>query len=211
MKKILLLFVVLSLASSCKEQVKKTKINNETANAELIQKAKDFQYKLNLQYADKKESPLDSVDFVKFRALDFYPIDGKYIVKASFVKNDYPVPFEMTTTTDRKPIYQKYGMLTFTIDSKEYQLATYQSLDPKDSEEDKQYVSVPFTDSTSGNESYGGGRYVDLKLPLNPEVILDFNQAYNPYCAYSHRWSCVIPPKENNLDVAIRAGVKKYH
>jgi uncharacterized protein (DUF1684 family) len=173
--------------------------------------AKEAQHKLNLQYADKDKSPLDSVDFTNFRSLDFFPINLKYAVKANFTKNDFPIPIVMSTSTNRKPIYQKYGTLSFTINGKEYDLSVFQSLDPNDSDEEKQYVSVPFTDLTSGKETYGGGRYLDLKLPLNSIITLDFNQAYNPYCAYSHRWSCLIPPKENDLKIAIKAGIKKYH
>lgn len=205
MKPLFLLFLVLSF-TACTQQNSTTKKQQN-----LLEAAKEAQYKLNLQYADKEKSPLDSADFTRFRQLDFFPTTSKYIVKAFFVKNEFPVPFEMNTSTDRRPIYQKYGTLHFQIDGKEYQLAAYQSLDPRNSEEDKQYISVPFTDLTSGNESYGGGRYIDLKLPLSSSVVLDFNQAYNPYCAYSHKWSCIIPPQENSLKIAIKAGVKKYH
>ncbi len=175
----------------------------------LVKQAKEVQYQLNLEYADKAKTPLDSIDFIHFRNLDFYPISLKYIVKANFEKNTFPVPFEMATSTDRKPLYQKYGTLTFTLDNQEYQLAVYQDMDPKEAYKD--YLFVPFTDLTNTTETYGGGRYIDLKQPLAPIVTLDFNRAYNPYCAYSHRWSCVIPPKENDLPVAIKAGVKKFH
>lgn len=70
---------------------------------------------------------------------------------------------------------------------------------------------MPFTDLTSGEESYGGGRYLDLDGPLGEEVELDLNRAYNPYCAYGGAYSCPIPPPENHLEVAVRAGVMKYH
>jgi uncharacterized protein (DUF1684 family) len=202
-KKIVILVGLMGILVAC-AQNKQTKEQNKQ-----LQAAQDFQYNLNIEYADKTKSPLDSIDFVKFRSLDFYPIDIKYIVKASFVKNDFPVPFEMATSTDRKPLYQKYGTLAFTLDGKEYTLAVYQDLDSD--EEYKDYLFVPFTDLTNNSETYGGGRYIDLKQPLDQEVLLDFNQAYNPYCAYSHRWSCVIPPKENDLQVAIKAGVKKFY
>lgn len=205
MKPFFLLYLILSI-TACSQQNSVAKKQQNLLNA-----AKEAQYKLNLQYADKEKSPLDSADLARFRQLDFFPITSKYIVKASFVKNEFPVPFKMNTSTDRRPVYQKYGTLYFEMDGEKHQLAAYQSLDPRNSEEDKQYISVPFTDLTSGKESYGGGRYIDLKLPLNALVVLDFNQAYNPYCAYSHRWSCIIPPQENALKVAIKAGVKKYH
>jgi uncharacterized protein (DUF1684 family) len=74
----------------------------------------------------------------------------------------------------------------------------------------KNHIFVPFTDLTTGSESYGGGRYVDLELPFSDKVIIDFNRAYNPYCAYNHKYSCAIPPEENHLNVAIKAGVKAF-
>jgi len=196
----------LTSLTACSQQ------NNLTKEQEtLLVSSKEAQHKLNLQYADKEESPLTDADFKKFRSLDFYPIDLKYIIKADFVKNEFPVPFEMATTTDRKPIYQKYGELHFTLDSVTCILPVYQNMAKNIPEKYKNHIFVPFTDLTTGKESYGGGRYVDLELPFNQTVIIDFNKAYNPYCAYSHRYSCAVPPKENDLKVAIKAGVKKFH
>jgi uncharacterized protein (DUF1684 family) len=205
MIRFLYFFMTISLFIAC---------NSQSLSKEqqvIYDASKEAQHKLNVQYADKDESPLDSIDFVKFRKLDFFPIDLKYAVKATFSKNEFPVPIEMTTSTDRKPVYQKYGTLSFSIDNEKYELSVFQSLDPRNTEEEKKYLSVPFTDLTSGKETYGGGRYIDLIAPLDTEVLLDFNHAYNPYCAYSHRWSCLVPPKENDLKVAIKAGVKKFH
>ncbi len=176
-----------------------------------LEAAKVVQHELNLQYADKEKSPLTEEDFITFKSLDFFPIDLKYIVKASFIQNDFPVPFEMATSTERKPMYQKHGSLYFKIDDVKCELPVYQSLSLTQKEEYKNYLFVPFTDLTNAKETYGGGRYLDLELPLDSQVILDFNRAYNPYCAYNHKYSCVIPPKENNLEVAIKAGVKAFH
>lgn len=192
----------LGMVLSCTPQKPAKKVSK-------IQAAKDFQYQLNLEFADKEKSPLDSIDFVQFRQLDFFPVSAKYIVTASFEKNEYPSPFAMSTSTDRKALYQKYGTLHFTLNGQNLSLAVYQDLEPDEAYKD--YLFVPFTDQTNGEETYGGGRYIDLKQPLGAVVTLDFNQAYNPYCAYSHRWSCVIPPKENDLKVAVKAGVKKFH
>ena len=72
------------------------------------------------------------------------------------------------------------------------------------------YLFLPYTDLTSGDGSYGGGKYLDLKTPEGNTIIIDFNKAYNPYCAYSHRYSCPVPPEENDLLVRIEAGVRVY-
>lgn len=193
--------IILPLVSSCQTE----------KNTETIKSIEAFQYKLNLEYANPEESPLMEEDLAHFTQLEFYPIDLKYRVIARFTKNENPIPFEMATTTDRKPMYQKYGTLYFQIDGQDCKLAVYQSIDLLSSTAYQDYLFVPYTDKTSGSTSYGGGRYIDLILPLSDEVTLDFNQSYNPYCAYNHKYSCVVPPKENDLAVAIKAGVKKFH
>lgn len=203
MKKLIFILVVLLVFTSCKTE--------QTPEQEAVNAAKEVQHKLNLQYADRKNSPLTDADFKKFRSLDFYPVATKYIITTKFVRNDNPVPFELATTTDRKPMYQKYGTLFFTLDGVACELSVYQNMESlKPGAKYKNHIFVPFTDLTTGGESYGGGRYVDLELPFTSEVIVDFNRAYNPYCAYNHKYSCVIPPEENDLPVAIKAGVKAF-
>ena len=174
-----------------------------------------FQTGLNGDFSDKEKTPLTETDLKVFikekKGLDFYPIDLKYRVMATFERNQYPIPFEMQTTTDRKPRYQKYGVLHFEMDGVKCQLTVYQNLDLMKKPEYKNYLFIPFTDKTNGVESYGGGRYLDLEGPLTSRVVLDFNKAYNPSCAYNAKYSCPIPPKENTLKVEIKAGVKKFH
>ncbi|RYD73146.1 MAG: DUF1684 domain-containing protein [Sphingobacteriales bacterium] len=96
------------------------------------------------------------------------------------------------------------------IDGKSFKLNIYQSQDLKKIEKYKNSLFLPFTDLTSGVESYGGGRYVDLEIPEGELIPIDFNTAYNPYCAYNHKYSCPIPPQENDLAIEIKAGVKKF-
>ena len=203
MKYFSILFI-LTLFVSCSQ-------NRSKQDELLLKDSKETQHKLNLQYADKEKSPLTDTDFKTFRSLDFYKIDLKYIIKANFIKNDFPVSFKMATTTDREPIYQKYGTLHFTLDGVACTLSVYQNMADDIPEKYKNHIFVPFTDLTTGKDSSGGGRYIDLELPFDTTVIIDFNKAYNPYCAYNHKYSCAVPPKENDLKVAIRAGVKKFH
>lgn len=117
----------------------------------------------------------------------------------------------MKTSTSRLPMYEKYGELHFTIDGKICKLNVYRSLDLKKTDEYKDYLFLPFSDTTNGNETYLGGRYIDLKITDGNTMVIDFNKAYNPYCAYNSKYSCPAVPQENVLDVAIRAGVKKFH
>ena len=116
----------------------------------------------------------------------------------------------MPTSTDRTPIYRRYGYVDFLIDSISLKLTVYQNIDllKRDRKKFKNYLFIPFKDKTTRNETYGGGRFLDFEIPENENASLDFNLAYNPYCAYSHRYSCPIPPEENTLQIEIKAGEK---
>lgn len=170
-----------------------------------------FQQKMNAEFADSLSSPLSKEDLANFKALDFFPIDEKFIVKAKFVLSRNQRAFKMKTSTERTPMYIKYGELHFTIEGKALQLSVYKNIELGLKPGFKDYLFLPFTDVTSGNETYGAGRYIDLKVPEGDTIIIDFNKAYNPYCAYDYKYSCPKVPSENDLEIAIRAGVKNFH
>ena len=169
-----------------------------------------FQKKMNEHYADSAKSPLKKKDWAVFQALEFFPISEKYFVKANFKRTKKEKPFEMKTTTSRKPMYVKYGELHFEIDGIPCQLNVYQNVEFSKKPGYKNSLFLPFTDYTSGVESYGGGRYIDLEIQKGNTWAIDFNQAYNPYCAYNEKYSCPIVPEENDLKVEIKAGVKAF-
>ena len=178
--------------------------------SDLVQIAKEYQEEMDQKFSNPEESPLDEKDRKEFTGLNFYPVDPDYIVKAEFVRTPAEAPFAMKTSTDRLPIYVKYGELYFKLEGKELKLNVYQNQELVEDPEYFDYLFLPFTDKTNGNSTYGGGRYLDLRIPDSKEVVLDFNKAYNPYCAYSGKYSCPVPPEENNLDVEIFAGVKSF-
>ena len=171
----------------------------------------DFQNELNKEFSTRETSPLTKEDFKDFKGLDFYPISEKFIVTAKFKKLKNQKEFEMKTSTSRTPKYLKYGLLTFKIDGKKHQLFVYQNIELTKVKGNEKDLFLPFSDKTSGNDTYIGGRYIDLKIPEGDAVIIDFNTAYNPYCAYNHLYSCPLVPMENDLSVEILAGVKKFH
>jgi uncharacterized protein len=142
----------------------------------------------------------------------FFPVDKKYRVLATFEKIDDPKGFIMKTSGTKTPQYFKYGTLTFTINKKVLHLTVYQSQQLMKDDKYKDYLFVPFTDLTSGNKSYGGGKYLDFVLDdiKNNTLLIDFNKAYNPYCAYATGYNCPIPPRENDLPVAIKAGEMNF-
>ncbi|RTZ06997.1 DUF1684 domain-containing protein [Flavobacterium bomense] len=170
-----------------------------------------FQKELNSEYADAKISPLTPKDLAEFKTLDFYPANETFYVVAKLVRTKKEKPFEMKTSTDRKPLYVKYGELSFTIDGRDLKLNVYKNMELSKKEEYNDYLFLPFSDLTSGNESYIGGKYIDLKIPKGDAIVIDFNTSYNPYCAYNSIYSCPKVPLENDLDIEIKAGVKKFH
>lgn len=176
----------------------------------LLSESAESQKELNESYLNQETSILEIDDFKKFEGLEFYPLDSKYIVRAQFIRTPNEQPFLMPTSTSRLPEYVKYGEAHFYLEDKELILSLYQSTDLAKDSEYADYLFLPFTDLTSGNESYGGGRYLDLKIPEGDTLIIDFNKAYNPYCAYNSKYSCPIPPEENDILVRIEAGVKDY-
>lgn len=180
-----------------------------SANAQ--ETSKEFQDNLNFEYADKAKSPLTDKDFKQFKSLDFYPINEKFIVDAKFVRTKKEKVFKMKTSTDRLPEYVKYGELTFSIDNVSYKLNVYQNIDLSKKPSYEDYLFLPFSDLTNGKESYIGGRYIDMRITKGTNWKIDFNKAYNPYCAYNYKYSCPIVPMENDLNIEILAGVKKFH
>lgn len=144
--------------------------------------------------------------------LRFYKPKKKYRVKATFTRTPDAISFEMATYSGMVKPYIKYGILTFEIKGKKHDISVYQSLRLREMDEYKDYLFVPFKDFTNGEKTYGGGRYIDLKMGdiQNNEVILDFNQCYNPWCAFSDGYNCPVPPLENHLQLAIKAGEKKF-
>ncbi|MFV8226748.1 DUF1684 domain-containing protein [Christiangramia aquimixticola] len=175
-----------------------------------IKEAKAYQEKLNKDFANPKESPLEEKDLKNFTGLDFFEINKDYILEAEFVRTPAEPPFLMKTSTDRTPVYVKYGELYFKLKDKDFKLNVYQNQELVQDPEYYDYLFIPFTDLTNGRSTYGGGRYLDFRIPESKMVVLDFNRAYNPYCAYSGRFSCPGPPAENNLDTEVLAGVKAF-
>lgn len=156
---------------------------------------------------DSTREVLTIDEILHFQGLSYFDVDTTFIIQAKFKKQIGKV-FEMPTSTTRKPLYRRYGYLKFQLEGVKNKLAVYMQVQPKGSESEETFFFIPFRDATSGIETYGGGRYLDFDIPNSNLVELDFNLCYNPYCAYSIRYSCPIPPKENTLKVKILAGEK---
>jgi uncharacterized protein (DUF1684 family) len=138
----------------------------------------------------------------------FYPINALLKVQAKVELLTNQQPFKLVTSSGKTKEAEKYALLSFTINGKQHQLFAYQLLQLKNNPATSKLVFVPFTDATSGDESYHGGRYMDFETTdiKNGMLAIDFNKAYNPYCAFTTGYNCPIPPKENTLAIPIKAG-----
>ncbi|WP_276302505.1 DUF1684 domain-containing protein [Halorussus lipolyticus] len=175
-------------------------------------------------FGDHPRSPIPDDERDEFEGLNYYPIDEDYRFALSLREHEDKERVTVSTSTEGEQEYVRWGEFRFEADGEDVTLQAYKS----DPDEDRLWV--PFRDETSGDETYGAGRYLDLE-PADHRIapdesddgerddegeddaewILDFNQAYNPTCAYSDRYECPLPPMENWLDVAIEAGEKTYH
>lgn len=175
-----------------------------------LKDSEQAQEKLNTAYTNPETSILLKADFEAFKGLEFFPLDEKYIIQARFVRTPGEEPFEMSTTTERTPVYEKYAEVHFRIDNEDLKLNVYRDTSFINRPGLEDYLFLPFYDLTNGIETYGGGRYLDLRIPSGDTIIIDFNRTYNPYCVYNPKYSCPIPPEENDLPVEIRAGVLDF-
>lgn len=214
MKGVIILFILfskLAFGQILKIEKQKKSFPAEVSAKHLkeIQEIKKFQQELNEEYRNPKESPLRGENLKKFKEHPFFDFDLKYSVEAKLVKTENAQPFEIPTSSGKTKKYKAYGKLYFILDGKKYTLTVYQSLALLDNPEYKDYLFLPFRDATNGKETYGGGRYLDFRIPKGNTLLLDFNKAYHPYCAYNALdYNCPIVPRENWLKIPINAGVK---
>ncbi len=164
-------------------------------------------YKKEFLHTDR--NPLEMEDL---QHLDFYPPDKACMVKARVELLNQQDTLVMKTSSGKFKKYIPFALLKFSLDGQALRLFAYSSIDLKENELYKDYLFVPFTDATNGTTTYGGGRYIDLNKNdiRNHRIRLDFNKAYNPWCAFSYGYNCPVPPKENDLPIEIRAGEKNF-
>ena len=178
----------------------------QSLNSSFHKKLDKHRKKIEREFKDPKKSPLK--DRARdFQGLDFFPADPAYKVLAKFTRTpDEPI-FDMQTSSGKVRPYVKYGELSFKINGTPCKLNVYQNQASLSNSKYKNYLFLPFKDITTGETTYGGGRYLDCQIPDSDYIELDFNECYNPYCAYSEGWSCPIVPEENQIQVEVKAGV----
>lgn len=210
------LFYLLSglvLLTSCKQKKKYHDVaEKETAaiQTDATSAIMKFQRELNEEFKNPETSPLPDKFRKDFESLEFFAPDTAYVVQAKLIRTPEALPFMMPTTTDRKSEEVVYGVAHFILNGKARQLEIYQNKELMLEEEYVDYLFLPFTDLTNAEETYGGGRYIDLRIPKSDMISIDFNRAYNPYCTYNKKYSCPLVPSVNHLDTEISAGVKAF-
>ena len=172
-----------------------------------------FQTELNRSYLDSSSSPLKPLEREVLQARgghDFFPVDSAYRIVTTLEPVANGDTIRMPTSAGYDKLYRVYGYLNFPLRGEEVRMTVYQSLRKGGNPEYRDHLFLPFRDGTTGKETYGGGRYLDLYLPRTEDrrVVVDFNHAYQPYCAYTTGYACPLPPEENTLPVRVEAGVK---
>lgn len=171
---------------------------------EAIRREKDYFFKTD------PESPVPYALRAEFRGLAYFPIDSKYRVRAKLVKDPNPQKIFLTTSKGVPREMIRVGFFEFEIDGTTQRLAAYKAIPQPGHPHEDESLFVPFRDATSGKKTYGAARYLDIPEQKGDEYLLDFNLAYNPYCAYNDDYVCPFPPRENWLSIPIRAGEKNF-
>lgn len=148
------------------------------------------------------QSPLTPAQKREFDGLNYYPANPDLDIVANFVRYDDPDTVEMVVSTGGQAEFKRIGQARFEVDGEPQTLEVYEPVEGGE-------LFLPFTDATSGDTTYGAGRYLEPHFVDSHKLKIDFNYAYNPYCAYNENWACPIPRPENRLGVSIEAGEKK--
>jgi len=151
-------------------------------------------------------SPIPKEERNSFTGLNFFPINEEFKVLAKVTPVSRKQPVFIPTTTGESKKYIPYAYAEFELKGSNHRVLLYQDWE----ENNPNRLSLMFADETSGDATYGGGRYIDVMKSNGNSIIIDFNSAYNPYCHFNEEWSCPIPPRENLLEVAIEAGERIY-
>ncbi|NNK74258.1 MAG: DUF1684 domain-containing protein, partial [Flavobacteriaceae bacterium] len=159
-------------------------------------------------FKDASKSPLLENDLRSFVGLQFFPVDSAFVVNADLRRTPDTEFFNMRTTTDAVNRERVFGQLHFKLKGQNFVLNVYQGEETISAFDNRDYLFLPFLDDTNGEETYGGGRYLDLKIPEGDSITIDFNKAYHPYCVYNERYSCPIVPRENYLATRVEAGIR---
>lgn len=200
-------FLISCSAKRSVEKITAEEAQNYLGLAVWMVEITEFQKELINEWNDPETTPLHDEEKADFKGITFFPMDIQYKVNAEFTPMPEGKTLPFPTSAGLTKYYKEYGKVIFILDGKEMELTLYQSDPPF--EELPNHLFLPFMDDTNGDTTYGGGRYMDLDISdiQNGKIVLDFNKAYNPYCAYSNHYNCPISPRNNYLETEVKAGV----
>ncbi|WP_040398192.1 DUF1684 domain-containing protein [Cesiribacter andamanensis] len=160
----------------------------------------------NASFRSGRDSPIPQEARSSFQGLNYYPITPELRLQARLERMPQPEAIRIETSTGTAETYLRWGLAHFQLRNQSLQLLILQAID------DPSYLFIPFADETSARSTYGAGRYLEVEEPKgnSNRIELDFNRAYNPYCAYNEAYTCPLPPRDNLLPVPIEAGEKSY-
>ena len=163
----------------------------------------DFRHAKDEFMARDHQSPLTEEQKASFTRLDYYDENRGLRLELDLREDATREAVEMQTSTGDLASFSRWGTVAFEVDGEAAQLTVYKDTDGGE-------FFLPFADATSGSDTYGAGRYLDVQQLKSGKLLVDFNYAYSPYCAYNERWSCPLTPLENRMRVPIRAGEKSF-
>ena len=166
-----------------------------------------FRDNLDFRFGDRILSPLTEADRQNFEGLAHYDVVPALAIPAILEPARDRSTFAMPTYNNRTLAYSHFGTIVARLDGSTVRLKAFRR---EDADTIRDFLLIPFRDATNGDETYAGGRYIEIDLPLPGNLVLDFNRATNPWCAYDAGYACPIPPRENQLPMPIRAGEKRY-
>ncbi len=161
----------------------------------------DYRRQKDLFFQRDPHSPLTPEQKRDFKGMQYFPENPALALELEIQEFEVQETIQMQTSTGDLRTFTRFGQIEFTVEGQPAHLTVYQS---------EHGFFLPFVDALAGSETYGAGRYLDPETLPNGKLDVDFNLAYNPYCAYNDRYSCPLPPAENRLSLAIRAGEKSF-
>jgi uncharacterized protein (DUF1684 family) len=209
-KSILYLSILLASTIISSAQENCPDFNERNAELEYYQKCiRKHRIEYINEFLENQKSPITANDTAY---LSFFEPDVSWWLKADFLLTPDEPFIDFNTSSGKIKKYKQYALLHLIHNKDTFELAVYQSEALKSTPGYENYLFLPFTDLTNSEDTYGGGRYLDLRTDNfnNGHVFVDFNKTYNPYCAYSGGYSCPVPPIKNRLNFEIRAGEKKF-
>ena len=183
--------------------------NHSPEEISYIEEVNKYRSEKDEYMKNDSSSPFNFKGKVKFEPLSYYEPDPAFVFKSKLYEYQTKDTITIFGTKGEERQVIRYGYVVVNYNKEKFKVNVYKGI----SRTGEEYYSIWFTDKTTGNETYGVGRYLDFEYNEDPEHVytIDFNEAYNPYCAYTKLYTCPVPRKEDYIDMSIEAGEKNYH